>query len=335
MRTNTGLALVIGTAFGIGWLLGGRAEPFTLRAAPPVPAPASASAETSDYSRRVVAYIHGNIPITREDLGEYLIARYGAEKLDLLINKKIIEHACAEKNIKITGADIEADYEYLIHSMGVTRNDFVTKVLKQYRKTEYEWKEDVVRPRLMLSQFCKDRIQVSEEDLRKAFESQYGEKVDVQIILYPENQQRYLAQLYEKIRQSDEAFTEEARKQPDSNLAMTAGRVKPIARYSGIAEIEKAAFSLKPGQVSEVFRVPEGWLILKCNGRVPADATVKFEGKREELKRQVTDQKIQQEIPKVFKELADKANPKRMMPTQQRANRNEQEGDIEQLILPK
>ena len=36
------------------------------------PVPVYAPGTGSDYSRRVVAYIHGNIPITREELGEYL-----------------------------------------------------------------------------------------------------------------------------------------------------------------------------------------------------------------------------------------------------------------------
>src|SRR5262245_23828600 len=45
----------------------------------------------SDYSRRVVAYIFGNRPITREELGEYLIERVGAERLEFLVNRRIIE----------------------------------------------------------------------------------------------------------------------------------------------------------------------------------------------------------------------------------------------------
>ena len=42
----------------------------------------------------MVAYIYGSIPITREDLGEYLIARKGLDTVELLVNKRIIEHAC-------------------------------------------------------------------------------------------------------------------------------------------------------------------------------------------------------------------------------------------------
>src|SRR5262249_1943986 len=35
----------------------------------------------------VVAYIYGNTPITREELGEYLIERLGAERIDFLVNR--------------------------------------------------------------------------------------------------------------------------------------------------------------------------------------------------------------------------------------------------------
>src|SRR5262249_54083795 len=39
---------------------------------------------------QVVAYINGTIGVTREELGEYLIERYGAEKLEFLVNRRII-----------------------------------------------------------------------------------------------------------------------------------------------------------------------------------------------------------------------------------------------------
>jgi hypothetical protein len=301
-----GGTLALGAALGIGWLIGKYDTP-TLQAAPPVPAKTQ-TAQPSDYSRRVVAYINGTTPITREDLGEYLIARY-VDKLDLLINKKIIEHACEKKGITVSAAEIEADFDLLANNVCGSRKAFIEKVLKEYRKTEYEWKEDVIRPRLMLTQFCKDRIEISEDDLQKAFESQYGEKVEVQIILYPGHFERQMGQLYEKVRQGEEAFNEEARKQPDPHLASALGRIKPIGRHAGLPEIEKTAFSLKPGQISHAIQVPEGFLIMRCVGRVPQAAGVTLDDKRKELRQKVLELKIQQEIPKVFSELKEKANP--------------------------
>src|SRR5262245_5325847 len=78
------------------FLTGATAEP-----APPAPAAGppgvpEAPSSTSDYTRRVVAYIYQNEPVSREELGEYLIARHGPEKLGVLANKGLIERACRE-----------------------------------------------------------------------------------------------------------------------------------------------------------------------------------------------------------------------------------------------
>src|SRR6185437_9803317 len=75
--------------------------------APATAAPAPATQEPlSDYSRRVVAYVYDAEPITREQLGEYLIDRYG-DKLDLLINKRIIDETCRQYNIDVTASEVE------------------------------------------------------------------------------------------------------------------------------------------------------------------------------------------------------------------------------------
>src|SRR5262249_7487889 len=149
------------------------------------PPPPVAAEPPSDYARRVVAYIHGNIPITREELGEYLIARVGADKLDLLINKRIIDHACQQKGIQVDDAEVEAALAEDVKGLNVNRAEFVNKLLKHYNKTLYEWKEDVIRPRLLLTKLCRDRVFVTNDDLLQAFEAYYGEKVDCKMIMWP------------------------------------------------------------------------------------------------------------------------------------------------------
>jgi hypothetical protein len=133
------------------------------------------SAPSSDYTHRVVAYIYDTIPVTREELGEYLIARMGKERLGNLVNKRIIEHVCQQKGIEVTSAEVEADLAETLKGLAVNRSDFVSKVLKPYNKSLYEWKEDVIKPRLLLTKLCRDRVQATEEDLRNAFASYHGE----------------------------------------------------------------------------------------------------------------------------------------------------------------
>src|SRR6266851_3431167 len=90
-------------------------------AAQPPGGPAAPAAGQSDYSQRVIAYIHGNIPITREDLGEFLIARQGQNKMELLVNRKIIEHACKQHNISVTPQEVQAAIAEDLGTMNIDR----------------------------------------------------------------------------------------------------------------------------------------------------------------------------------------------------------------------
>lgn len=325
--TWTQMALVgswVGMA-GLGFYLGRGAMLPQAHAGPgvmppvasvPTPAPEPLGPLTnSDYGRRVVAYIHGTTPITREDLGEYLIARGGAARLDNLINKRIIEIACQQRGIEVQAREVDAALAEDLKGMKVNIKDFVQKVLKQYGKSLYEWKEDVIRPKLLLTKMVRDRVQVTDEDLQKAFEAYYGEKVDCRIIMWPAAEKKGAMDRYGAIRSSAEEFDRAARSQASPSLAATGGQLpQPVARYTtGDEKLEQIAFSLKPGEVSELIETKDGIVVLKCVKRIPADATKRLEVVKADLHKEVLERKIQAEIPKVFAELRQKANPNRIL----------------------
>src|SRR5262249_25541244 len=156
--------------------------------APTAPAPQSADLG-SDYSNRVVAFVHQNQPITRQDLGEYLIARYGADKLALLVNKRILDRACQESGILVTAVEVENALPDELKGLAIDRATFMKTVLARYKKNLFEFKEDVLRPRLQLTRLCQPDVSVTEEDLRKAFDSAYGEKIECRIIVWPKNKE--------------------------------------------------------------------------------------------------------------------------------------------------
>src|SRR5262245_37588028 len=101
-------ALTLGAAAGVYFW--NQSGPLPEASARPAPAAATESAAPVP-SGRVVAWIHGNIPISREELGEYLIQRYGKEKIKHLINKRIIEQAAREKGIDVTDAEVNANFQ--------------------------------------------------------------------------------------------------------------------------------------------------------------------------------------------------------------------------------
>lgn len=265
----------------------------------------------SDYSSRVVAYVYDNTPITREELGEYLIARYGTERLDLLCNKKIIDNECRKAGIEVTAAEVENSLSEDLKGLNVDRKTFVDKVLKNYRKNLYEWKEDVIRPKLMLSKLVRSRVKVTDEDIKKAFDAYYGEKVECRIVMYEKGFERAVLSDYPRLRDSEEEFHKAAKNQKSSSLAATAGKIRPIARNTtGNDELEKAAFALQPNEVSPVIGTPEGLIIVKCDKRIPADTTVNLESVREKITAEIIEKKIAAEIPVAFAEMRKRANPK-------------------------
>jgi hypothetical protein len=282
------------------------APPEAAPAEAPPPAPPEAS---SDYSRRVVAYIYGSEPITREDLGEYLIARMGADRLDLLVNKRIVKHECREKHVEVTEAEIQAAIADDLKRMDVRMDDFVSKILKHYNKSLYEWREDVIRPKIAMTKLCCQRIHVTPEDLQLAFDAHYGEKVECRLIMWKkEEAKRVMTDVYGRIRDKPEEFDHEATIQFSPQLASTGGKIPPIGHHTtGDDELEKAAFSLRPNELSPVLETREGLVVLKCIKRMPPDATKKLESERAALEKEVFERKLQYEMPVLFKEMRDKA----------------------------
>jgi hypothetical protein len=270
-----------------------------------------APASHTDYSRRVVAYIYGTTPITREDLGEYLIARFGAERLEFLVNRRIIERVCQVKGIEVTELEIDADLGDTLKGLNINRQDFVSKVLKNYNKTLYEWREDVIRPKLALNKLCRDQVKVSEDEVKQAFEAHYGEKVECRMILLLKEDAHRKWGLWEKVSKDDKEFDSAARTQALAPLAAKGGEIPPIHKNFADVTIEREAFSLKPGEVSKLLEMPDGTsVILKCVRHIPADTTKKLADERVNLYKEVFDLKLQQVIPKMFQQLKQEANAK-------------------------
>jgi hypothetical protein len=266
------------------------------------------------YQGRVVAYIYGNVPITREELGEYLIARFGAERLEKLVNRRIIEMACRHHGITVSDAEVDAQLKQDIEQFGghITMQQFVDVILKRHNTTLYEYREDVIRPKLALSKFCRGQVQVTEEDIQNAFEAHYDEKVECRmIVLQKELDLRQKTDIWSRVSKSDEEFDKMANTQFIRELAAQSGKIPPIYKHFGDPNIEKAAFALTtPGQVTALLGMPDDTsVILKLVRRIPRNTIVKLNEQRPELHKEMFEFNLAKAIPVVFKGLRDQAQP--------------------------
>lgn len=273
----------------------------------------SGNKDNPDYSKRVIAYIYDTIPITRQDFGEYLIARCGAgDRIDNMVNRCIIEFEAKQRGIEVTAAEVEADFNEMLKGINTNRADFVNKALKPYHKTLYEWKEDVIKPRLLLFKMCKQRVVATEDDVKNAYEAYYGESVHCRIIRWRKDEQAIAMRLYPTIRDNDKAFDEAAKHQFTTELAVKAGDVAPFRHYTtGDLEMEKAAFALQPGELTRLIETADSYVVLKCVEHLPPTHAKTIEEVRAELTEDIIKRKIdKEEIPKFFAELKNKAHPK-------------------------
>jgi hypothetical protein len=283
---------------------GGAVRPGTPPPAQPLPLP--------EPDKRVVAYLYGNVPVTREELGDFLIARGGYEKLELLVNKKIIEIEAARRGITVTPVEIRAGLEEDVRGLGINLKDFEKHVLPRYGKSLYEWVEDVIKPRLLLTKMCRDRVKVSEDDLKNLYENKYGERRQSKVICWNKEDLRAAQSQWAEASKGDVEFDRIARTQADKTLGAACGLVAPIGRHSEAADktVEKVLFNLKVGELSQLFDTEAGIMCIKLHAVLPPDATMPFDEKmKTTLRNELFAKRLEMEIPKYFQELKAAAKP--------------------------
>jgi parvulin-like peptidyl-prolyl isomerase len=263
---------------------------------------------------RILAYVYKSIPITREDLGDFLIVRGGFEKIELLVNKRLIEWECAKRGISVTPEELKVAKKEYVGKLGidnVTVEDFIKHVLPKRGMTVTAWEEDVIKPELLMTKLCRERVKVNKEDLEKAFENKYGEKRAAKVILWRRDEARIALNQWDQARKSDAAFDSVARSQHDPNLASAGGRVEPVGRYPDAedSKIADVVFQLKEGEVSQLFETPAGIICVKNTGTVPANKSVKLDDVKEQLTKHVYERKLAKELGVCFGEMKQAANP--------------------------
>ena len=290
----------------------------------PQAAPPAASSLPSDYSQRAVAYVYGSTPISREQLGEDLIARFGPDKVLNLVNKLIIERTCHDRGITVTDAEVDVALADEIAGMKVNQREFVEKVLREKHKSLYEWREDVLRPKLLMTKLLRDTATVQDADVRLAFESVYGERVYCQAIMLPLSEEEQLKDVYGTLIKDPVEFSRVARTHNSKAMLAVGGMLEPFGHHSLNDEAaEKIIFGMGEGEVTPVFRVQmieagtskqavttTYAAVVKVLKKFPPDPTKKLEDVRPALEKEIIERGIIGGMPAEMAKMQKAADPK-------------------------
>jgi parvulin-like peptidyl-prolyl isomerase len=271
-----------------------------------------------------VAAIVNNQSIPKIRFEQSLVKRHGSRILDGEINRKLIEEALRKVNMQITQAEIDqelaraAEYFGFLNPNGTPNiADLVNHVKTEDGVTLELYIRDAIWPTVALKKLIGNQVQVTEEDLKKGFESNYGPRAEILAIVLAN--QRTAQSVWEMARAdtSEKHFGDLANKysvEPSSKSNY--GKVPPLRRFGGQPTLEKAAFELKPGELSGIIEVGGQYVILKSQG-FTSPVVTDMQRVRGELYKDILEKKqriaIDEHMAKLFADaqIANYLNPKK------------------------
>ena len=164
---------------------------------------------------------------------------------------------------------------------------------------------DAVWPSVALKKLVGHEVEVTDEDLRKGYESNYGERVEVQAIVFSDMRQAQKVWDLARNNNTEPFFSELAQQysiEPSSRA--NGGKVPPIRRFGGSPLIEEEAFKLKAGELSGIVSVEGQFIILRCLGRTKPVQT-DFNAVRGELIKDIQEKKLRVLMTKEFDRLRE------------------------------
>lgn len=267
--------------------------------------PAATPAGGQTVPTTVLARVNDYNIIWRE-VADECVARYGRDVLENIINRTIIQQACARRNITVTNAEVISEVRRIAAKFNLTPENWYQMLQAERGITPVQYHRDIIWPMLALKKIAGTKIQISEKELRHGFEKHYGPRVKAKMIMF--DNQRRAAEVHAELLRHPEDFERLAQRHSiEPNSRALGGEIPPIPRYSGNKKLEEEAFRLRPGEISPLIQIGfNRFVILKCEGRTKP-AITNLDEVRNQLYEQLLEEKTQQAVAQVFDKLKREA----------------------------
>jgi parvulin-like peptidyl-prolyl isomerase len=262
----------------------------------------------------VAATINGQ-RITIRDLAEECIERHGTDVLEGTINRRLLDQALRKKNLKVNDADLQTEIGRAAVAMGKTKPSgepdieaWLQQVTKGENITRDLYVRDEVWPSVALKKLVGNNLQITEEDLKRGYEANYGQRVRCRAIVV--NNQRRAQEVWDKARDNltVKNFGDLAEQYSiEAASRSLRGEVPPIQQHGGQPLLEKEAFTLKKGELSGVIQVGDTYVILLCEGRTEPVET-DFEEVKKFLYEDIHEKKLRIAMARTFEQLKENAH---------------------------
>lgn len=268
------------------------------------------------------ARVNGEL-ITHDIVAAECLERHGAEVLDGIINRTIIQQACRAKGVEVSAAEVNAEVMRIAKRFELPVESWYQMLQAERNITPMQYQRDVIWPMLALKKLAGENIEITEKDMQQAFLREYGPRVKAKMIML-DNFNR-AKEIWAQAQAKPEDFGRLAREhsvEPTSRALD--GDIPPIRRYSGNEDLVEAAFNLKEGEISAIRQAGQPgenrYVILLSKGQT--EPIVKFEEVKEELHAQLHEQKVQESVANLFEKLKEQSRIDNLLTNTSTSNTN-------------
>jgi hypothetical protein len=271
-----------------------------------------------------ILIINGQI-ITRQQLADECVAQHGKAVAQVLINRTLIAQALSSNKLEITAAEIDEEIEAVAHRYGISRDNWLRTLDKERGISPVQYARDIIYPALALRKLSSGRVQVTPEDMKKAFEAQFGAKLRCRMILV--DKQAKAVQIWEDLRKNPGGFEKMAQEQSMDTGSRSLGGLlaEPMTRHAYPLTISEAAFRQlvdgDPADRDPTHKPKDGdftgpiqagemeWIILRRESIIPPveGVDLKDERVRKQTYEMIYEVKLKEVMGLVFQELVKAA----------------------------
>ncbi len=250
----------------------------------------------------VVAVVNGE-QITRDQLGQDCLRRYGQDVLDSLINKRLITSYCQQQGISVTQQEVHEEISRIAARFRLPVDQWLKMLQEERHISADQYANEIIWPMIALRKAATQSLQVTPQEVQAAYETQYGPAVEARLIVCSSEAKAQQA-LAEARANPDEFGRLAAKYSEDPTSASAHGRLLPIRKHLGDPRIEAVAFRLQPGEISDVIQVDRQYLILKCENHAEGrEQFFPIERVRAQLETSVREKKENAQAGQLFESL--------------------------------
>lgn len=223
----------------------------------------------SDEGGKVVARVNGQAVTLAQVLARAKLDR-GPSLLMEMIDARLIEEAAAEAGLEIGDEELEmrrqravaeagseADFKATLAQRGVSRPDFIEQL----------------RMDMLLDKLATEEMVIADQEVADFYrehldEFAYGEQVKARMMLFVTRADADA--VHETLVAGGDFAGLAGALSTDPGTKDNGGDMGWFQRGDYAATICDVAFALDPGELSQVFEAPDGWIVLRVEERRPA-----------------------------------------------------------------